>query len=153
MLYKPSCKLFSKASNWMPIVFIIFYPNKKNTNQHVYNLYLLNTMQCEKLDWEIFGGLDVFFGPVLHTLQCHGQKVMVSQRIMSLRYKIHMRSVFKQVVNNRRVSHGCDITDVLVILCNLPQNSAHDLARTSLWKPRWILNDTRSCKGSNFGTN
>ena len=71
-----------------------------------------------------------------HNAMVKNRNVMVSHRIMSLRYKIHMRSVFKQVVDNRRVSHGCDITNVLVILCNLPQNSAHDLARTSLWKPR-----------------
>lgn len=102
---------------------------------------------------KFFSEHDVSFSSFSFSYNDKTIKVIVSLRVMPLMNEIHMRPVFKQVVDNRRVRHGCHITYVLVILCNLPQNSAHDLARACLWKPRWILNDVRGSKGSNLGTN
>ena len=81
------------------------------------------------------------------------QLSFVSLNQTLVREKVNIRPIFKQSVHHRGISHCCSVTNILVILCNMPQNSSHDLPRASLRKPGGILNDVRGCKWSDFGAN
>ena len=56
----------------------------------------------------------------------------------------------EQLIHNRGIRHGADVTEVSVSSRYLPQNSAHYLARASLGEAGCVVDSVRRCEGTDL---